>query len=105
MFANKNSQRRRMVSIILFFATLVLSILKSNLSYAGSVQADAGLNRLVNVNVSSVKAIARASTALPECPAPEKLSEVRGEINNCAQGKNSSATVVVGNKIIEHGKK
>lgn len=104
MFVNKNSKRLRMALMVLFFAPVAWSILKNNLSHAGPVQVDIRLNRLADVNVAADKAIAQATAELHNCPAPVKRSEVLGEIRNCAQGENSSATVEVGNKTIVHGK-
>lgn len=104
MFVNKNSKRHRMVLVFLFFIPVSWSILKNNLSHAGSIQVDIRINRLADVNIAADNAIAQATAELHDCPAPVKRGEVRGEIRNCAQEKNSSATVNIGNKTIVHGK-
>ena len=105
MFVNKTPKRLPQVLMFLLFAWLTWSIFKNNLSLAGQVQTDVKLDRLDAVNITIDKTIAKANAELPDCPVAIKHSEVLGEIRNCAQGKNSSATVKVGEKTMVHEKK
>lgn len=103
MFANNFATRFRTVSMSLTITMGAIFIIPNAVSHAGPVKVEISTNRLAEVNVSVDKAIAAATAAMVDCPAPTKSDGVRGEIRNCAQGKNSAATVDVGNKTIVHG--